>query len=407
MRLPSFLQRKRAVTVPQHTPKNEYYETVSAHLGIFQVVLYLSLLAFVVLSFAKNTNLITYRNFYYFFKDLDASAEGVDVMHSDAVTYPTAQSQSFVLYRGGLAVAGNNSVTVFTPTGRQTVSQTVSYQNPVAQGSGKYLLVYELGGTQYSLYNSYTQLYAGKTDAPINGAAVSKSGMYALLTSSKEYTSVVSLYSSNFSLINRYNKNGYVMDIAINESGSRLALLTVGGKNAGFQSTVELYAPGEGEARSRTEWNNFSGLRCGFTDANTLALVSSSQILFLNGEGERLAEHDFEGMTPTSLDLGTGGVALSLQPASISEKNHIIMFDKTGKVLYNKGVEQKVEQISRCEGAVYFKSANGVHRIDMKAFSLSSVECHTEQRGILAVGEDEVLLCSPQKAEYLRFSPQS
>ena len=141
------LSAKEKNGIALETPQNEYYEKISAGLGIFQVVLYLSLFAFVVLSFLRNTSLITYENFYFFFKDLNASVETVDVMRSDSVSYPTSNRQSFTLYRKGLAVAGENAVTVFTATGRQTVSANVSYQNPIAVGAGKYLLVYEMGGT--------------------------------------------------------------------------------------------------------------------------------------------------------------------------------------------------------------------------------------------------------------------
>ena len=123
--------------------RNEYYENISAGLGIMQVVLYLSLFAFVVLSFLSNTNLITYQNFYHFFQDLNASAERVDIFTHDSVSYSTDEEQSFTLYRKGLAVAGNTGVTIFSATGRQLVSHGIQYNDPVAVGSGKYLLVYE------------------------------------------------------------------------------------------------------------------------------------------------------------------------------------------------------------------------------------------------------------------------
>ena len=133
------LKKQNVVTL--ESTQNDYYESVSAGLGIGQVVLYLALFAFVILSFFRNTELITYQNFYYFFKDLNASAETVDVLASDSVSYPTSDEQSFALYRKGLAVAGNNGVTLFTATGRQTLSKSFQYQNPIAVGSGKYLLV--------------------------------------------------------------------------------------------------------------------------------------------------------------------------------------------------------------------------------------------------------------------------
>ena len=185
--------RQNAEQIDLTAPQNEYYEAVSQRFGLAQVFLYLALLAFVAVSLLTNTNLITYQNLYYFVKDLNATTERVDVLHSDAISYPTDVSQDFALYRQGLAVAGNTSVTVFTSTGRQTVSRNVQYQNPVAVGTGKYLLVYELEGNQYSLYNSYTQIHTGKSSAPIRCATMSPCGMYAVVTESEQYSSVVEL----------------------------------------------------------------------------------------------------------------------------------------------------------------------------------------------------------------------
>ena len=182
------MKRKSArISVRPERPLDAYYESISERFGITQVLLYLSLLAFVVLSLIGNTGLLTYQNFYYFFKDLGASAETVDVLHTDALSYPTDSAQSFTLYRQGLAIAGNTSVTVFTPSGRQAISQKLQYDKPTAEGSGKYLLVYDADSTQYSLYTSYAQVRSGKSRYPIRSAAVSASGAYLLLSASDEF----------------------------------------------------------------------------------------------------------------------------------------------------------------------------------------------------------------------------
>ena len=121
-------RRRVRVSVHPERPLDAYYESISERFGITQVLLYLSLLVFVVLSLIGNTELLTYQNFYYFFKDLGASAETVDVLHTDSLSYPTDSAQSFTLYRQGLAIAGNTSVTVFTPSGRQTLSRMARHR---------------------------------------------------------------------------------------------------------------------------------------------------------------------------------------------------------------------------------------------------------------------------------------
>ena len=258
--------------------RNEYYENISAGFGIAQVVLYLSLFAFVVLSFLTNTNLITYQNFYHFFQDLNASAERVDIFSHESVSYSTDEEQSFTLYRKGLAVAGNTGVTIFSATGRQLVSHGIQYNNPVAVGSGKYLLVYERGGKQYSLYNANTQMYAGETEYPISGAAVSDSGMYALISSANDANSAVYLYNNRFALINIYKKGGDVLDVAISADGRRIALLTVTPNKGGVSTSIMMAEPGKGEQIAENVIADSLGIRCHFTEAGKLAVLTTTSL---------------------------------------------------------------------------------------------------------------------------------
>lgn len=368
-----------------------------------QVVLYFTLFAFVILSFVSNTELITYRNFYYFFKDLNASFDSVDLFNTDSVSYRTSDEQSFTLYRQGLAVAGNTGVTVFSSTGRQCLSVSVDYQNPVAVGSGKYLLVYELGGLQYSLYNSNAQLYSGECDYPISAAAVSDSGMYALVTASKEYTSSVSLYSDRFALLNRYNKNGYVMDVAIDAKGETIGILTTSSVNGVFSTTLLLAEPGRGEAIAEPTVSDSMGLRCCFTDSGKIAVLCSDGIDFFSKRGKTEASLNFEGQQPQLYDVGTDGVVVSLKKNTISEKNIVIVFDKNGKIVYNEGVTERIVQLSRSGNTLYWMTDTGVARLNLQSGSVSFLDCVTERRTLLAVSAEEALICSPQKAVYLNF----
>ena len=280
MKFPKRLSKAAKVTATPAASigkqRNEYYENISAGLGILQVVLYLSLFAFVVVSFLTNTRLITYQNFYHFFQDLNASAERVDIFSHDSLSYSTDEEQSFTLYRKGLAVAGNTGVTIFSATGRQLVSHGVQYNDPVAVGSGKYLLVYERGGKQYSLYNANTQMHAGETEYPISGAAVSDSGMYALISSASDANSAVYLYNNRFSLMNVYKKGGNVLDAAISSDGKRIALLTVTPSGGGVSTSVMLAEPGKGNAIAEKEIATSLGTQCHFTKSGKLAVLTTT-----------------------------------------------------------------------------------------------------------------------------------
>ena len=290
-----------APTVAPTKTRNEYYENVSAGLGILQVVLYLSLFAYVVLSFVANSNLITYQNFYHFFQDLNASAERVDIFTHDSISYQTDDEQSFTLYRKGLAVAGNKSVTIFSATGRQLVSHGIQYNDPVAVGSGKYLLVYERGGKQYSLYNANTQMHQGETNYPIQGAAVSDSGMYALISSSSNANSAVYLYNNRFALINVYNKGGNVLGTSISSDGRRIALLTATPNAGGVSLSVTIAEPGKSTAIAEVKIAESLGLGCTFTESGKLAVLTTTGVCYLSANGEIEFFYDFAEKIPASV----------------------------------------------------------------------------------------------------------
>ena len=383
--------------------RNEYYENISAGLGIAQVVLYLSLFAFVVLSFLTNSNLITYQNFYHFFQDLNASAERVDIFEHDSVSYSTDEEQSFTLYRKGLAVAGNTGVTIFSATGRQLVSHGIQYNDPVAVGSGKYLLVYERGGKQYSLYNANTQMHTGETEYPILGAAVSNSGMYALISSASDANSAVYLYNNRFALINIYKKGGNVLDAAISADGRRIALLTVSPSEGGVSTSVMLAEPGKGEAIAERVIASSLGIRCHFTEADKLVVLTTTGLGYLSNSGELEFFYDFEGKIPAVADICEDGVAICLKKSAISEKNIIIIFDKSGKIVYNDVIPENISSLAYREGVLFMTDYSGVSRLELDSGRMDFEEYVTDGKVLLAVNEREVLLCSPQKAVYITF----
>ena len=386
------------------TPENEYYEAVSQRLGLAQVFLYLVLLAFVAVSLLTNTELITYQNLYYFVKDLNATSERVDVLYSDAVSYPTDPSQDFVLYRQGLAVAGNTSVTVFTATGRQTVSRNVQYQNPVAVGSGKYLLVYELEGNQYSLYNSYTQLHTGKTSYPIRCATMSPCGMYAVVTRSEQYSSVVELYSSDFKLLGRYSYHDYVTDVAIDEKGDYVSILISGMRNGSYSTELKTYRTKSDQVFATCDLGNGLGLQCGFTDADRLAVLCGNGIYYFSVRGELLSEATFDGQTLTAFDMTARGCVAVLKKSGNILDHSVIVFDKSGKELYRGELKQNVQAVAMGDGAFYVMHPNGVTRVEAAKGKTAELSYETENCKMLVLDDGRVLLCSPQRAAYYRFS---
>lgn len=396
-------RKKRRATLRPERPLDAYYESISERFGIAQVFLYLSLLAFVVLSLIGNTELLTYRNFYYFFKDLSASAETVDVLQTDGLSYPTDATQSFTLYRQGLAVAGNSSVTVFTASGRQVISQSVQYASPVAVGSGKYLLVYDAGGTQYSLYNSYAQVWTGKSANPIRGAAVSESGAYLLLSSSDSFPSEMEFYDDDFDRVGYFTLDSYVTDVAINRKGTVFAFLTTSVENGSFATSLRIYETGRSEPIATPSLGDRLGVSCAFTDSGNLSVISGDGVRFLSSRGALLETFLLDGKQIQSADQTGDGCALILKDSGISAQKEVIAFGKSGNLLYRRSVSATADVVKQSGDTVFLLCADGVVRIRNASGKVQKIACVTERRTLLAYDETCVLICSEKRAAFCRF----
>jgi hypothetical protein len=129
---------------------------------------------------------LSYEKLYYLAKDIKLANDYVN-SELDTITYNVGNSQTFATYREGLAIASRERFSIFTSGGRELLSFDHSYGNPALASSEKYILLYDVGGKQFSLYNSFSKVYDKTLENSIYGASISKKGTFAIITRSKDY----------------------------------------------------------------------------------------------------------------------------------------------------------------------------------------------------------------------------
>ena len=188
--------------------QNPYYAAIARGYHLAQLTLFGILTGFIIISMLIRSDDITYENFFYLFKDIHAAVDSADVSFTTLV-YNADETQDYATYRGGLAVAGESGLTVFSATGRQTMVQTLNMTTPHLLTSSRCILVYEQGGNEFSLYNSFARITAGKSADPISCAAISDSGWFALASQSGT-SSKIAVYDKHSDLKTEHFKNGFI-----------------------------------------------------------------------------------------------------------------------------------------------------------------------------------------------------
>ena len=82
----------------------------------------------------------------------------------------------------------------------------------------------------------------------------------------------------------------------------------------------------------------------------------------------------------------------------------VIVFDRGGKEVYRDEMKQNVQAVAMGNEEFFVMNSDGVVRIKTSGGEKTSLPCATDGRAMLALDDGRILLCSPQRAVYYRFS---
>lgn len=379
-----------------YAAQNPYHAAIARGYHIAQLALFSILACFVILSMLIRSDDITYENLFYLFKDIHAAVDSTDVTFTTLV-YDADETQNFATYRGGLAVAGESGLTVFTATGRQTLTQSLNMTAPQLLTSSRYILVYEQGGEDFSVYNSFARLHAGKLEGNIRCAAVSNAGWIALAAQKDTGSAVISVYDKNLNLKTEFFKNDYATALSLNDDGSLLAIVTTDAVGGTYQTKLELYRPGTDEQQQEWTFTDFFPLSCSFADNKTLYLTGTDRMLVLHRNGEILVDMSFDTGIHRAYHC-PDGYAISLTDGSLA------IYTADGTLIGQRTDAGNIRSVLVGAETVHMMTEDTLmtYRIDSGDSNSTTYDFTLQE--LLWYAEDELLLCSRSKARYLNTS---
>ena len=324
---------KEPIKPEYSSPRNEYYGKVSERFSTAQMILYVVLTVFVLISLMINSDWIKYENFYYFFSDFGDYITSSDSEIEDVI-YNADRRQSFSLYGGKFAVAGSSGLRLYTSSGRLIIDDSDEISNPKLDSSERYLLMYDGGNTEFRIYNIFTETFSANTEFSIHGADVSDSGDFALITADDTNHSAIYLYNSKFNLRKTYKRDDYTVDVALNSASNRMALFSYSVAGGEMYASINMFnIPHGNEPYARLDFAGSMPIYCEFTSQGRLVAVFDNMICSFRENGELINKTNlnFESRLLFA-DVNTHGAAAVFESG---EKNILIVFDKNGNEVYN------------------------------------------------------------------------
>ncbi len=260
---------------------------ISERFNLAHNLLWIVLIVFVVIFFAFFSDSITTGSMQHMFRNMFGHG---DVTGSVSEYYFSVNENAvFDGFSGVPVMAGSDRVVIFAPDGSHQYSDESKYSVPELKTSDKYILIYDKNGGMYGIYDAFGIRHS-ESGNRIYGGALADDGTYAIARKGNEYNSEISIYTSNFELLNLIKKNNRVASVDIKADGSELMLLTYSVAPSGsVESELMLLETRSDSPRKLFTLNEGMPLECKYLENGQIALLFDDMLSILSSDGEEIS----------------------------------------------------------------------------------------------------------------------
>ena len=373
-------------------PGSEYYFRVANSFRIGKYVCALLFALFMIMMLFVYGDKITYNNFRYMLRDIDAAS----LLRTD-VTFATVNYRTtdpvFESLNGNLVVADQNTVTLYNPAGISVYSIPFDGQNPQLEADGKYLLVHDLGGKAFFLGNTITRLVSGVASGSVFAADVSESGAFALAVASTTTQYEVEVYNSSFSHSATYGVNDCVVDISVSDDGGKIAILAFAGSGDVPDSVLRIGETGKEEYLAVETYPGEFPVSVDFKD-DTILILTDRALYLYRENGELLLSRSFDGSKLSAYSIGDSHLAVCLTQ---NEESVLRLFDWNGNELYESSIISGIKDMAFCRGSLLVLFPGQIFSLSLDSYEM---EARTVGDALCILGiEDYGLVCGKNRAD--------
>ena len=376
-----------------------YLAKVSYRYGYFKRIAVIVLIALVIMCILFGN--ISYSKLYYLTKDIKLANDYVNSVH-DTITYNVGNSQSFALYRGGLAVASRERLSIFSAGGRELFSSNHSYGNPALEVSNKYVLLYDVGGKQFSLYNAFSKAREETLDYGIFGADIAQNGTFALITKSEKFDSVVSVYLQNGTKYDYSYSDGRVTEIALSDNGSVMVVALTFTNGERLNTELRLYKVGSKDYKKADLTFDGVPFAIDITDSGNVIAVGAKGVNSFNQSLGFVGEY-LPGEQIYAYCFGEDNIAI-VHSNDNGSRSEVVLLNKRARVEREYDLESRIINVAYSDGSIFLQKIDGFEKINVSLNSRSKIDMIATDFSMISCDKDTLIVCNDSYARFLYFN---
>lgn len=393
----------------QHrTYENPFYLNISTKLKWVKFVVVVFTVVFFLVMISVFRKDITVEKFRYFFRDLNLNSPKYTEEFA-AIQYDSAAGSSYGKFKDYFVIVRPGETLLYNSSGARSLQLTNTFYNPYLLTSENTFLVYDMGETSgaYTVYNAFSALKTVKSDYPVTGAAMSRNGIYAILTRSAEYKSVVEVYDESSELICRISKDKYVMGLALSSDGMKLALVSVTDEGGFWASEVGVYDPFESQPLYSETFSGIMLYDCRITSDGYMQLSSDNGILFYDASYQRVGEFPYGGNIPVAEYADGSFFSVIFNKTVLGNEKTVQIMNTAGTLLWEGTVTGQLKHSVSGKDCVYLLLEDSVLRIDCVSGETESIPISKNCQQLVLWNEQRLMCCYQNHAESISGSGAS
>lgn len=300
-------------------------------------------------------------------------------------------------------VLTDTRLNAFSNGGKEIYSHSHGFESPILKTSATRALVFDQGGNEAYIYNLHEQKGSVKTEFEIITAAISDSGVYAVVTRSDSYASVVTVYSkSGKTLYTWYSSSDTVNNVTIAPNGKRIAVTTFNAANGKFESKISVL---KFDSATPVFSVNIDGgpiitlesyHRTGFTAA------TENRLYFTDWSGKKNTDYKND-YTLSFLRSGAGGTVAVFNRESDRADNKIALFGTKGQLKKEFEFKGTVSDIGVSAGHIYCISDTEVYLFGSDGKLLRKAECGFGGVKIAPTGRSQAAVITDNRIDKIQL----
>lgn len=373
---------------------NRYYANVATGYKVSKFVLLAVLLCYLIVSMSIYRSYITYDNLMYLLRDFDTDAASAAAGFSD-ISYDDDGDMRFDIYKDRLALVTNTSLTLYNTAGATELKSTGTGNSPALLTGDKYAMVYDVGGTSYYLYNTVARVLSKTTEGRIQSAALSDSGTYLLVTRARENRYLISIYDDSFRELTRIYKDKFVIDAALDRSGTKYAVVSFEVNSADFVCEVMSGKCSSDESNS-VSVAGYLPLSVNYFSNGSFAVVCDAGVLFFSSDGQMTSEYKFSGKDLVFADFCGDRILVSVSENIVASRSRLILLAPSGQVEKEIQVDGKISAAAVGNKNIFYVCSGELTSVSPDGSS-TTTDCPPDVRALVPY-LDDVVVCTGTSA---------